>query len=113
MNNVTLLGNLVRDPDVRYTASGLAVVNVTVADNRKKKDGTEVVSFIDCTLWDKRGEAFAKFHSKGDRVLFQGRLEMDQWQDKTTGQNRTKLKVVVDNWEFVKSDTPAKVPENF
>ncbi len=106
-NYVSLIGNLVRDPDVRNTSSGLAVVNATIAVNRKKKDGTEQVSFIDITLWDKRGEAFAKFHTKGDKVFVTGRLEMDSWTDQASGANRTKLKVVVDNWEFVKSDSKA------
>lgn len=104
-NKVILMGNLVRDPEVRTTSSGLTVVNATIANNRKKKDGTEAVAFVDLTLWDKRGEAFAQYHSKGDKVFIEGRLDMDSWEDKNGGGKRTKLKVSVDNWEFVKSDS--------
>ncbi len=62
MNHITLIGNLVRDPDLKYTQAGTAVVSATVAVNRRKKDGTDRVSFVDLTIWDKRGEAFANYH---------------------------------------------------
>jgi len=116
MNRGYIIGNLVRDPESRTTSSGLVVVNATVADNRRKKDGSESVSFIDITLWDKRGEAFARNHKKGDKVFVEGRYEMDSWEDKNGGGRRTKLKMQVENWEFVKGDAPARTastPENF
>lgn len=112
LNSVVLMGNLVRDPEVKTTSTGLTVVNATIANNRKKKNGEDEVAFVDITIWEKRGEAFARFHKKGDKVLVQGELRMDQWQDSSTGQNRTKLKVTVNNWEFVKSDAQ-KTTGNF
>ena len=112
-NRVILAGNLTRDPEVRTTSTGLTVVNATIANNRKKKNGEEEVAFIDLTIWEKRGEAFARFHKKGDKVFIEGELRMDSWEDKQTGQNRTKLKVSVNNWEFVKSDSGVKSGGNF
>ena len=108
MNYAVIMGNLVRDPELKHTSSGLAVANLTIAVNRRKKDGTDKVAFIDVTMWDKRAEAFAKFHKKGDKALVQGHLDMDSWTDKATGANRTKIKLVAENWEFVKGDTKTK-----
>lgn len=107
MNQVTIMGNLVRDPEVRFTQSGLAICNATIAVNKKRKDKEDKVAFIDVTIWDKRGEAFAKFHKKGDQALVSGELEMDSWEDKNGGGKRTKLKVVAHSWEFVKRDAAA------
>lgn len=111
MNKVTLLGNLVRDCEVRTTNSGKTVVSATIAVNRKSSSGKDVTAFVDLTLWEKRGEAFAKFHGKGTRALVHGRLDMDKWEDKDTGKPRSKLFVTVDDWSFVSnSGEPAAQP---
>lgn len=110
-NKVILMGNLTRDPELRYTQNNMAVCKVGMALNRKAKDSTgnwtEAVTFVDVTIFDKRGEAFSKFHRKGSQALVEGELRLDQWQDKATGQNRSKLYVVANNWEFVGSKESA------
>ena len=105
-NKVILMGNLTRDPELRYTQSNMAICKVGVAVNRRFKDSqtqewVEKPTFVDITIFGKRAEAFEKFHKRGASAFFEGRLELDTWDDKTTGQKRSKLYVVADNWEFV------------
>lgn len=104
-NKVILMGNLTRDPELRYTPSGTAVCNVGLAVNRRYQDQSgewkDEATFIDVTIWGKRGEAFSKFHSKGKQAFLEGSLRLDTWEDKQTGAKRSKLYVVADNWEFV------------
>ena len=103
-NRVILMGNLTRDPEVRYAQSGTPIVNCGLAVNRRFQDSegnwVEQPTFIDVTLFGKRGEAFARFHSKGKAAFIEGHLRLDQWEDKQSGQKRSKLYVVADNWEF-------------
>jgi single-strand DNA-binding protein len=105
-NKVILMGNLTRDPEMRFTQSQMAVCKIGLAVNRRYKDSqtgewTEKPAFVDVTLFGKRAEAFEKFHTKGQSAFIEGRLELDTWEDKNTGQKRSKLYVVADNWEFV------------
>lgn len=106
-NKVILMGNLTRDPEVKYTQSGTAICSFSLALNEryKARDGewTERTSFIDCTIWDKRGEAFAKFHKKGSKAFVEGALKQESWEDKESGDKRSKIGVTVFNWEFVGS----------
>lgn len=106
-NKVLLMGNLTRDIEVRHLPSGQAVGNVGLAVNRKFKtaDGElrEEVTYVDCEAWGKTAENMAKFFSKGRPIFIEGRLKLDTWQDKTDGSNRSKLKVVIDNFQFVDS----------
>lgn len=99
------MGKLTRDPEIRHTQSNLAVVGFGLAINErfKDRDGNwqERAHFIDCTVFGKRGEAFAQYHSKGSSAFVEGRLNMDQWDDRQTGKKRSKLGVVVDSWQFV------------
>lgn len=102
------MGNLTRDPELRVTPSGMAIVKVSLACSRKYKDKqsgewVEKPCFVDITIFGKTGEAFAKYHKKGSMAFFEGRLELDTWDDKNTGQKRSKLFVVADSWEFVSS----------
>ncbi len=103
-NKVILMGNLTRDPEVRYTQSGTALVKFGLAVNRRFQDAEqnwkEEPTFIDITMWGKRGEAFARFHNKGKTAFIEGHLRLDTWEDKQTGAKRSKLYVVADNWEF-------------
>lgn len=98
MNSVNLIGNLTRDPDVRYTQSGSAVCEIGVALNEKYKDKSgnwqDKTCFIDVTCWGRTAEVAGDYLKKGAKVGIEGRLEMDEWQDKETGNKRTKLKVV-------------------
>ena len=101
-NKVILVGNLTRDPEVRYIPSGSAVCEVGLAVNRSwsdKQSGQrkEEVTFVDVTLWGRTAEIAGEYLSKGRPVLIEGRLQMDQWEDKQSGQKRSKLKVVGEN----------------
>lgn len=104
-NKVMLLGNLTRDIEVRFTPSNQAVGNFGLAINRKWKgaDGQihEDVTFVDCEAWGKTAEIMKQYLTKGSPAFVEGRLKLDQWKDKTDGSNRSKLKVVVENFRFV------------
>lgn len=108
-NLLIVAGNLTRDPDLRYTTENRAVCNAGIAaptPGHKDQNGKWVEgdpAFIDVAIWGPRAEAFAKAHKKGSPVYFRGYLKLDQWEDKATGQKRTKLKMVAQNWEFVGS----------
>jgi single-strand DNA-binding protein len=98
-NKVILMGNLTRDPEVRYTPSGTAVSEVGLAVNRswfdkQSNQRKEEVTFVDVTLWGRQAEVAGEYLSKGRGVLIEGRLQLDQWDDKETGQKRSKLRVV-------------------
>jgi single-strand DNA-binding protein len=104
-NKVILMGNLTRDPETRVTPGGMTICKLGLAVNRsytgqdgERKDET---TFVDCDAFGKQAETIAKWMSKGRGILIEGRLRMDQWEDKSTGQNRSKLGVVVENFQFV------------
>lgn len=104
-NEVLIAGNLGADPEIKYTQKGTAVANIrlcVIAKKKKLADGTweEEVAWVDVEMWEKTAENFVKFHFKGDNVFIKGRLAMDEWNDKTTGQKRSKLKVICDSWHF-------------
>jgi single-strand DNA-binding protein len=98
LNKVMLMGNLTRDPEVRYTPKGtavaelgLAINRVYTADNNEKREET---TFVDVTLWGRTAEIAGEYLKKGRPVFIEGRLQLDTWDDKQTGQKRSKLKVV-------------------
>ncbi len=104
-NKVILMGNLTRDPETRTTPSGQSVTSFSLAVNRtwKGADGQqqEAVSYIDCNAWGKPGEIIAQYLGKGRAVLVSGRLEQRSWDDKESGQKRSKVEVVVEDFNFV------------
>ena len=104
-NKVILMGNLTRDPELRSTASGSSVCRFTIACSRsfKGQDGSprEETAFIDCDAWGRTAETISKYCQKGRPILVEGRLRQDKWDDKNTGEKRTKLVVVVENFSFV------------
>ncbi len=106
-NKVILLGNLTRDPELRVTPKGTAICQFGLAVNRKFRDASgstrEEVTFVDVEAWDKQGENISKFCTKGSPLLVEGRLKLDTWDDKTSGQKRSKLKVVLENFQLVSS----------
>lgn len=106
-NKVILMGNLTRDPEVRHSQGGMAIVKFGLAVNRRFQDGDgnwkDEPTFVDITMFGKRGEAFMRFHTKGKQAFVEGTLRLDNWADKESGQKRSKLYVVADNWEFVGS----------
>jgi len=104
-NKVMLMGNLTRDIEIRHTPSNTAVGNFGLAVNRKYKtqsgEQREEVTFVDCEAWGRTAEVMAQYLSKGRPIFVEGRLKLDQWQDKNSGQNRQKLSVVVENFQFI------------
>jgi single-strand DNA-binding protein len=105
LNKVLLIGNITRDPELRYIQSGTAVLDLGVAVNRRVKgsDGTwgDEAAFIDVTVWGKQAENCAEYLSKGRSVFVEGHLKFDQWEDKKTGDKRSKLKVTAENIQFL------------
>lgn len=96
---VTIVGNLTRDPELRFTQGGTAVTNFGIAANRrwpKNDDWQEEVSFFDCTAWAELGENLANSLSKGDRVVVNGRLQQRSWETED-GERRSKVEVVADD----------------
>jgi single-strand DNA-binding protein len=105
-NKVILMGNLTRDPELRFTASNMAVCKFGLAVNRRFKDSTsgewkEEPTFVDITIFGARAEPFARYHTKGKPAFIEGTLRLDTWEDKNGGGKRSKLYVVADTWEFV------------
>jgi len=106
-NKVILAGNLTRDPELRYTPKGTAVAKISLAINRSWRDeaGTqkEEVTFVDVDAFGKQAEVISQYVKKGRPLLVEGRLKLDQWDDKTTGQKRSRLGVVLEGFQFLDS----------
>jgi single-strand DNA-binding protein len=94
-NTLTVVGNMTRDPELRYTANGVAVTDFGLAWNRKDKDDNEVVSFFDVTCWRDLAEHVAESLGKGIRVVVHGRMEQDTWEN-DQGEKRSKVKVIAE-----------------
>ena len=107
VNKVILIGNCTRDPEVRYTPKGTAVADIGMAMNRYYSsdggDRREETTFVDVTLWGRQAEVAGEYLKKGRPVYIEGRLQMDSWDDKNTGQKRTKLKVVGESMQLLGS----------
>ena len=106
-NKVFLMGHLTRDPEIRHTQSGTAICSFGMAINRKWKgkddrDGEEVC-FVDLTAWGKTGEVINEYCHKGSPLFVEGRLKLDQWEDKQSGQKRSKLGVTLESFQFLGS----------
>lgn len=106
-NKVILLGNLTRDPEVRYTPKGTAVTDLGLAVNRtytaENGEKREEVTFVDVTFWGRTAEVAGEYLKKGRPVFVEGRLQLDSWDDKQSGQKRTKLKVIGENMQMLGS----------
>lgn len=104
-NRVILAGNLTRDPEHRSLPSGNAVLRMSIAVNRRYtgKDGEmrEEVTYVDIDAFGKQAETIAKYCTKGSGILVEGRLRLDQWDDRNTGEKRSKLGVVLENFTFI------------
>ena len=106
-NKVILAGNLTRDPELRYTPKGTAVARLGIACNRKWKSETgelkEEVTFVDVDAFGKQAETIGQYLKKGRPILIEGRLRYDTWEDKQSGQKKSKLGVVLENFQFLDS----------
>jgi single-strand DNA-binding protein len=105
LNKVLLIGNLTRDPELRVTPKGTAICQFGLAVNRQYKDESgatrDETAFIDIEAWGKQGELVSKYLQKGSPAFIEGRLRFDSWEDKQSGQKRSKLKVVLENVQFL------------
>jgi single-strand DNA-binding protein len=101
------MGNLTRDPELRYTPKGMAVAKVGLAVNRVWRTETgeqkEEVTFVDVDIWGRTAENVGQYMRKGSPILIEGRLRLDQWDDKQTGQKRSKLGVTAETVQFLSS----------
>ena len=106
-NKVILVGNLTRDPELRYTPKGTAVTKIGMAINRVWKneagESKEEVTFVDVDAFGRQAETLAQYMRKGRQLLVEGRLRLDQWDDKQTGQKRSRLGVVLETFTFLGS----------
>lgn len=106
-NKVILVGNLTRDPELRYTPKGTAIARLGIACNRKWKSETgelkEEVTFVDVDAFGKQAETIGQYLKKGRPILIEGRLRYDTWEDKQSGQKKSKLGVVLEMFQFLDS----------
>lgn len=107
INRVMISGNLTRDAELRTTPSGTSIASfgVAVNDRRRNQNGEweDYANFIDCTMFGRRAEAIAQYLTKGTKVAIEGRLHYSSWEDRNTGQRRSKVDVTVDELEFMSS----------
>ena len=106
-NKVILLGNLTRDPEIRYTPKGSAVCDLGIAVNRQytleSGEKREEVTYVDVVLWARLAEIAGEYLKKGRPIFIEGRLQMDSWEDKQSGQKRTKLRVIGETMQLLGS----------
>ena len=106
-NKVILMGNLTRDPEVKYTSSGTAIAKLGMAINRywRNQDGQqqEETTFVDVDAFGRQAETIGQYLKKGRPTMVEGRLKLDQWDDKQTGQKRSKMGIVLENFQFLDS----------
>ena len=107
LNKVMLIGNLTRDPEIKYTPKGTAIADIGLAINRVWKNDSgekqEETTFVDVTLWGRQAEIAKEYLTKGRPVYIEGRLQLDTWDDKQTGQKRSKLKVTGEQLQLLGS----------
>lgn len=104
-NKVFLMGNLTRDPELRMTPKGTAVAQISLAINRKFRDESgadrEEVTYVDVDSFGKQAETICKYVKKGRPLFVEGRLRLDQWEDKTTKEKKSRLKIVLEQFQFI------------
>ena len=106
-NKVFLMGNLTRDPELRMTPRGTAVAQLGLAINRKFKDESgnerEETTFVDVDVFGRQAETLSKYVKKGRPLFVEGRLKLDQWEDKNTKEKKSRLKVILESFQFIDS----------
>ena len=105
LNKVMLIGNVTRDPEIKYTPKGSAVTDLGIAVNRvytpEGGEKREETTFVDVTLWGRQAEIAGEYCKKGRSIYVEGRLQLDSWEDKTSGQKRSKLRVVGEAFQLL------------
>lgn len=109
MNKVILIGNMTRDVELKYAQSGTAIGDIGIAMNRKFKDKEETV-FVNVTAFGKTAENTSQFCKKGSKLLIEGRLHLDEWEDKQSGKRRSKLGVTAENIQFLDTRQAQQAP---
>ena len=117
LNKCFFMGNLTRDPEISYTPKGTAVAKFGLAINRQwtteAGEKKEEVTFLDCEAWGRMAETIGQYLTKGKPIFIESRMKLDTWDDKESGQKRSKLKVVVEHFQFIgapKSDGGSDQP---
>ena len=104
VNKIIITGNLTADPELRYTPSGKAVLSASIANNEHFTDAQgqeqKVTTFVNLEVWGRPAENFGKLVKKGQELFVDGKLRMDEWTDKQTNARRTRLYLLVENWQF-------------
>jgi single-strand DNA-binding protein len=105
LNKVMIIGNVTRDPEIKYTPKGSAVTDLGIAVNRvytpEGGEKREETTYVDVTLWGRQAEIAGEYCKKGRSIYIEGRLQLDTWEDKTSGQKRSKLRVVGENFQLL------------
>lgn len=122
INRVIISGNLTREPELRSTAGGTAVLEFGVAVNDRRKNNQtgeweDYANFVDCIMFGNRAQSVSQYMAKGSKVGIEGKLRWSQWQDKDTGKNRSKLEVIVDEIELMQrpkgESQPTQQPQQY
>lgn len=108
-NNAIVLGRLTADPELKYVSTGTPVCSFSVAVSKKRPNKPEETTFLDVECWSKLAEVVSQFCKKGRHVLVSGSLKQERWKDKTTGQGRSKIKIVASQVQFI--DSPNGEPQ--
>lgn len=108
INKVIVTGNLTRDAELRSTPSGAQLLDVGIAVNERRRNRQtdqweDYANFFDCTMWGERAQKIAQYLTKGTKVAIEGRLHYRSWEDKNTGQRRSKVDITIDNIDFMSS----------
>jgi single-strand DNA-binding protein len=116
VNKVILIGNVTRDPEVKFTSKGSAVTDIGLAINRNytldNGEKREETTFVDVELWGRLAEIAGEYAKKGRPVYIEGRLRMDTWEDKASGQKRSRMKVVGENLQLLGGRTGGTGPSS-
>lgn len=116
VNKVILIGNVTRDPEVKFTSKGSAVTDIGLAINRNytldNGEKREETTFVDVELWGRLAEIAGEYAKKGRPIYIEGRLRMDTWEDKASGQKRSRMKVVGENLQLLGSRTEGSAPRS-
>lgn len=100
-NQVTLLGNLTREPELKHTQGGMQICEFGMAVNEKRKGKDDLVLFVDVAVFDKLAEVAGEYLNKGSQILLQGKLKLDQWEDKNGGGKRSKISVIGNSFQML------------
>lgn len=117
INKVIVTGNLTRDAELRSTPSGTQLLNVGIAVNDRRRNRQtdqweDYANFFDCTMWGERAQKIAQYLTKGTKVAIEGRLHYSSWEDKNTGQRRSKVDITIDNIDFMSSRNSGGAGQN-